>query len=54
MKLDKGEELEHYEEMKYITLNNYLYFKEKYILIMLSKKIRSKFLKKNQSKLNQK
>ncbi|KKW75101.1 hypothetical protein AAV96_17170 [Acinetobacter sp. AG1] len=29
MKLDKGEELEHYEEMKYITLNNYLYFKEK-------------------------
>jgi hypothetical protein len=52
MKLDKGEELEHYEEMKYITLNNYLYFKEKYILIMLSKKIRSKFLKKNQSKLN--
>ncbi|MDO3664488.1 hypothetical protein [Acinetobacter higginsii] len=29
MKLDKGEELEHYEEMKYINLNNYAYFKEK-------------------------
>lgn len=32
LKLDKGQELKHYEEMKHVSLNKHLYFKEKIYL----------------------